>query len=258
MADIPVVAWDESSPDGSQGRSLGDDRIREMKTQIREILEVDHVMSSSGQGSTWGQHNKVTLQEQASDPTYQTNTIILYSKEVSSKAELHYIDEDGNTMQLTSGGDFIGGFAGEVRIFTGLLSAIPTGWALCDGTGGTPNLLGKFVKSVPDAVTNPGTTGGQDSVTLTSANMPSHNHTITVGSDGSHYHSFGVYFVTGLTASAYSAGSGQYLIDTYTNVVGTTSTDGAHTHTATSSNTGSGTAFDNRPAYYEVAFITRS
>lgn len=250
---VPTTSWDESTPDGSQGRSLGDDRIREMKTQFREIFEVDHVMSSSGQGATWGRHNKVTLQEQSADPTYQANTVILYSKEANSKAELYYIDEDGNTMQLTSGGDFIGGFAGEVRIFTGLLSAIPTGWTLCT------SLLGKFIKSVPDAVTNPGTTGGSDSITLTSANLPAHTHTFTTGaaSPSTHTHTLG-YVINAVTSGgAPASGSGYYYINSCT-TPGATDEGGSHTHSGTSDSTGSGTAFDNRPAFAEVAFITRT
>jgi len=47
-----------------------------------------------------------------------------------------------------------------VAVWTGLLTEIPSGWALCDGGDGRPNLLDYFVKSVPDALTDPGTTGG--------------------------------------------------------------------------------------------------
>nr|DAV60119.1 MAG TPA: short tail fiber protein [Caudoviricetes sp.] len=30
-------------------------------------------------------------------------------------------------------------------------SDIPVGWAVCDGTNGTPNLIGKFIKAVATA-----------------------------------------------------------------------------------------------------------
>ncbi len=45
---------------------------------------------------------------------------------------------------------------------------IPEGWALCDGTNGTPDLIGKFIKA--DSVESE---GGQDEVLLTSNNIPS-------------------------------------------------------------------------------------
>jgi hypothetical protein len=32
-------------------------------------------------------------------------------------------------------------------MFNGASSEIPEGWAICDGTNGTPNLIGRFIKS---------------------------------------------------------------------------------------------------------------
>jgi hypothetical protein len=34
---------------------------------------------------------------------------------------------------------------GEIRIHSGSLASIPTGWHLCDGTNGTPDLRDRFV-----------------------------------------------------------------------------------------------------------------
>jgi len=50
--------------------------------------------------------------------------------------------------------------SGTIVMWSGLISAIPTGWAICDGNNGTPNLLAKFVEGVATAATNPGATGG--------------------------------------------------------------------------------------------------
>ncbi len=36
---MAYITWDETTPAGSEARSLGDDRIRELKVQIRERLE---------------------------------------------------------------------------------------------------------------------------------------------------------------------------------------------------------------------------
>ena len=70
--------------------------------------------------------------------------------------------------------------SGSIAIHTGLLSTIPLGWKLCDGTNGTPNLRDRFPRCVPTVVTNPGATGGQAEVTLTIANMNSHRHSFTI------------------------------------------------------------------------------
>lgn len=55
--------------------------------------------------------------------------------------------------------------AGVIAMWHGLLANIPTGWALCDGTNGTPDLRSKFVKGSTAGI-DPGATGGS----------PSHSH----------------------------------------------------------------------------------
>lgn len=68
-----------------------------------------------------------------------------------------------------------------------LSSSIPIGWAVCDGTNGTPDLRGRFVLMPQDDIVptssqkwssiHPiGSTGGNESHILTIAEMPSHNH----------------------------------------------------------------------------------
>lgn len=43
----------------------------------------------------------------------------------------------------------------------GQIVDIPNGWALCDGTQGTPDLRARFVRGAPLGL-NPGRTGGTD------------------------------------------------------------------------------------------------
>ena len=71
---------------------------------------------------------------------------------------------------------------GTIQIWAGAIASIPTGWAICDGTGGTPNLLAKFIQGVATSVTEPGTLGGVDTVTLTSSQIAGHNHSASVRS----------------------------------------------------------------------------
>lgn len=69
---------------------------------------------------------------------------------------------------------------GCVIMWTGTSGNIPTGWTICDGTSGTPNLTSQFVL----AGTSSGTTGGSNDtvsrasefLALSVANMPAHNH----------------------------------------------------------------------------------
>ena len=43
--------------------------------------------------------------------------------------------------------------------FSGSIISIPSGWTLCDGTNGTPDLQDKFIVGAGDTY-NPGITGG--------------------------------------------------------------------------------------------------
>lgn len=56
----------------------------------------------------------------------------------------------------------------------------PAGWALCDGTAGTPDLRGRFIVGTSGVAPYTfGNSGGAGSVTLTEANIPPHTHTFT-------------------------------------------------------------------------------
>ncbi len=101
---VPTEDWDEAVPAGSDNISAGDDKIRQLKTQVREVVGVDHDFPSSGKDAGNGQHLQVTLQEQADIGTGAVNATILGSQTVSGKGELMFTDEDDNDVQITSGG----------------------------------------------------------------------------------------------------------------------------------------------------------
>lgn len=74
---------------------------------------------------------------------------------------------------------------GSIVIWSGTVASIPTGWQLCDGTNGTPDLRDKFVvgarqdsggvsmTTVSGSLTK---TGGEARHTMTIAEMPPHTH----------------------------------------------------------------------------------
>lgn len=63
----------------------------------------------------------------------------------------------------------------------------PTGWALCDGANGTPDLRNRFIIGAGSTY-NPGAKGGTYNTTLSTANIPSHTHTVATSQNGSHLH----------------------------------------------------------------------
>ena len=108
MADVPTVSWSESEPTGARAISQGDDRIRELKTQLREVVAVDHNMDSSGQDTDWGYHKAVHLIAQA-DPTTVADQVVVYCKDSGGGVEELFVkDAAGNVVQLTTAGVLAG------------------------------------------------------------------------------------------------------------------------------------------------------
>ena len=71
--------------------------------------------------------------------------------------------------------------SGGIIAWSGAISAIPSGWVICDGNNSTPNLTDRFViHADADAAgtRNVGDTGGAMTHTLTTAELASHSHTL--------------------------------------------------------------------------------
>lgn len=163
-------------------------------------------------------------------------------------------DASGETVnfQIDAIGDLILP-AGVIVMWSGAVSAVPTGWHICDGTNGTPNLTGRFVVHA-DADTggtyNVGATGGQTHIT----DVPEHTHgagTLAADSDGAHSHNYEL-------PNDATRGSGSLGARAVTGTTTATSTSGAHTHTISGSTASTGSAsVDVRPPYYALAYIMK-
>ncbi|KKW12634.1 MAG: Tail Collar domain protein [Parcubacteria group bacterium GW2011_GWA2_49_9] len=172
---------DTSTPTGSANPTQGDDRIRELKLAIVEREGQDHYWPASGttyDNDDCGFHKKVTLLVQTTI-TQKADAGILYSKDVAAKAELHYKDEDGNEIQLTS----VGALNGGSPFVTGdlLLSSVTTahtGWTNVTATYASKHIrVGDTVLGTGGSATLAGTTGSH---TLSIAEMPAHTHDVSV------------------------------------------------------------------------------
>ncbi len=134
---------------------------------------------------------------------------------------------------------------GTIEIWSGTIANIPNGWVICDGNNGTPNLLLKFVRGVATNSTDPGATGGADTVTLTSSTIASHNHTPT---SYTHIHTF---------SGATNAGGGGVR---FTNDGDDDDTKSSSSTTPPSQNliaTGSNGPHDNLPPFFQIAYIMK-
>ena len=169
---------------------------------------------------------------------------------------------------------------GGIIMWSGSIPSIPTGWALCDGTNGTPNLVDRFVVgavSTGSGATaypglSPGATGGSKDAVLVSHSHtasststvtdPQHNHGITQTN-----HSHGTE-TNNATGGNYDGGGNSSNLGAYY----ASSTDGAQANiTINNASTGitvsTSTTVDsegvsatnaNLPPYYALAFIMRT
>lgn len=134
--------------------------------------------------------------------------------------------------------------SGLIALWHGLLSNIPSGWVLCDGKNGTPNLLDKFVKSVPDDETDPGSGGGSNT----------HDHDTHTGAGGHTHSSAGGH--THDSHLKHHVGMG---FDPVFYSPTTHNNEGSHTHDAISNHTHDAHSEENNiPVYYELAFIMKT
>ena len=80
---------------------------------------------------------------------------------------------------------------GGIIMWHGADNAVPTNWALCNGSNGTPDLRNQFVVG-RGGLYGAGSTGGEANTTLVEANLPSHTHSdgTLAASGGSHSHAF--------------------------------------------------------------------
>lgn len=183
---------------------------------------------------------------------------------------------------------------GAIMMWSGTIANIPSGWALCNGQNGTPDLRGRFIVGATNGVVMfdskgynyaIGATGGKNEVQLTAAQsgLPAHSHTMQY--EGEHAHKI-TYWDNGDGANdteytnewavdgkenAYPAGGGGSGTKVKSVRLSASYGDtwigndyiqmkkaGSHVHTV-NNNTASGASqpHENRPVFYALAFIMK-
>jgi microcystin-dependent protein len=135
---------------------------------------------------------------------------------------------------------------GMILIWSGAIGTIPSGWVLCDGNNGAPDLRDRFVIGAGNTYSVSQTGGSANSIVV------SHTHTATV-TDPGHSHSYTHTFFTGVNEipDDYSSNNYQY------NVAATTGTSTTGITVANTSTGVSGTGA-NLPPYYALAYIFKT
>lgn len=132
--------------------------------------------------------------------------------------------------------------AGGIIMWSGSIASIPTGWFLCNGANGTPNLQDRFVIAAGSGYAVAATGGSANAIVV------SHTHTATV-TDPGHFHVYQGQTNPGLLSGGGSFGETDYSRNTTTVATGIT---------VANSTTGSSGTNANLPPYYALAFIMKS
>ena len=210
-----------ANPPGTDAISQGDDHIRLLKSTIQASFP--STLTSAAIPNISGNANKLLAINSAGTQTeWQANNSIP---------------------------------SGCIVMWSGAISAIPTGWFLCNGANSTPNLTERFVVHADAdsggtyAVNETGGSLTTGTHALVTAELPSHTHTLST--EGAHTHTINN------NSSATASSGGTVVADWDPSVQ--TGSSGSHTHTVGS--TGSGTAHSHgntAPPYYALAYIMKS
>ena len=185
-------------------------------------------------------------------------------------AEVHHhkmiVHEKLNASDDTPDGALVP--VGGIIMWSGTIAAIPSGWALCNGSNGTPDLRGRFIVGAHQdtggtnavngtynqkAASGTNSTAGAsvgDSIVLSSTVLPEHGHSINSVSAGAHAHNPGT-FSANSTGSGHTHGvpfeqttSGTGTGYRVTNISSASPNGGGTNYTGTANSTGSGHTHD--------------
>ena len=191
-------------------------------------------------------------------PVYQSLTVQNIDVEgiANFKGSITMDGTQGNLGQvLTSRGSsetpyWSSGFpTGGIILWSGSTSSVPTGWALCNGANGTPDLRNRFVIGAGSSYAVNATGGSANAVAV------SHSHTFSGGATstaGNHRHAIKrSNSDTGFGGSVGTDAVGSNYV--YSEYAGNHS----HTVSGTISSSGSSGTDKNLPPYYALCYIMK-
>ena len=215
----------------------------------------------TGKISSLSNHDTDDLSEGS---TNQYFTTARARASVSATGDLSYNSSNGQ-FSVNVPSAFV---SGMIILWSGNTGNIPTGFVLCDGNNGTPNLTDRFVVGAGNGY-SPGNSGGSQNVTLSTSQLPSHTHgdgslvTDTASLTGAINRISECFNAYGSTSGIFTKVPSQFSPITGSSspspVAGVT-IDASHSHDVTGStgSTGSGSSVENRPPYYALCYIMKT
>ena len=238
-----INSLNASNPASTDGLAQADDHIRLLKSTIKASLP-------NVTGAITSTHTELNVLDGVTASTTEINKL---DGLTATTAQLN---------SLAAGGAIP---AGGIIMWSGSVGSIPSGWVLCNGSNSTPDLRNRFVVGAGSTYAV-NATGGADSVSLSTANLPAHSHSFsgsgTTSTIGNHTHGNVANPLMNDNGRDGDAGSNSTGLNEADRLGGTTGAAGSHNHTfsvsGTTGNTGSGSSHENRPPYYALAYIMKT
>jgi len=139
---------------------------------------------------------------------------------------------------------------GMISLWYGSIGSVPTGWYLCDGTNGTPDLRDRFVVGGGSTYAVGATGGSANSIVVSHTHTASSTSTVT---DPGHFHSY-IQPAPGTRVQNIN-GTGQGAIDSSTGSKTTGITVATSTTVDTAGTSGTNA---NLPPYYALAYVMKA
>ena len=146
--------------------------------------------------------------------------------------------------------------SGGIIIWSGSVASVPSGWYLCNGSNGTPDLRDRFVVGAGSTYSVADTGGSANAIVV------SHTHTATsTVTDAGHFHDMGAVRDAGPYGNTTISSQ---TVEDWTSARTSTSSANTSTNTTgitvatTNASAGSSGTNANLPPYYALAYIMKS
>ena len=215
-------------------------------------------------GSTWKRFGPVSKSGEVQAYEFDTLEVTGVSTfsgrvDINDDLEVRHINATG----IATASSFVGNGTipiGGIIMWSGADNAVPSNFALCDGSNGTPNLVDRFIVGRGSAYAQ-GATGGSADATLVSHSHTINDHTHAFSGSGSQVHSHtqtggGTNDDGGPNAPGGNSGGNMSNINNATVTISISGNTGNPSDKGTDTQGSSGTN-KNLPPYYAIAYIMR-
>ena len=215
-------------------------------------------------GSSWKRFGPVSKSGEVQAYQFDTLEVTGVSTfsgrvDINDDLEVRHINATG----IATASSFVGNGTipiGGIIMWSGADNAVPSNYALCDGSNGTPNLVDRFIVGRGSAYAQ-GATGGSADATLVSHSHTINDHTHGFSGSGSQVHSHtqtggGTNDDGGPNAPGGNSGGTMTNISNATVTISISGNTGNPSDKGTDIQGSSGTN-KNLPPYYAIAYIMR-